>query len=362
MKRFKTGFSLAEVLLTLAIVSIIATIGFTMSRKGIEKAYNGYIYNGYNSLTIAIAEAKARGYAFDGENFGKEKAQKDVSGSGYGFCNAVEDVLTTTKPAKQTAFVGYNIANVFKQFLIGSNGIITGAVADIDVPQTGEGFELPDVDRGDDPNFDPDWWKKPNKPNPDPDTGTGTGTVIRNYNITSNATSNGISYKFELELDENGLPNAKVLKIPQFTNNNGNLIKSGDETKKCSYILVTMDVPAMKYKDSNNQFKETKSYKFMYFYETDYPLIPTKDSELTKGSELLTDVSKLAYTIDDGETGRMINGTYKPRSYYSFKEAACRVYGGIQDDKEEYLFGDDCKGFTPVLGSMLLVNPVSILH
>jgi prepilin-type N-terminal cleavage/methylation domain-containing protein len=358
MKRFKTGFSLAEVLLTLAIVSIIATIGFTMSRKGIEKAYNGYIYNGYNSLTIAIAEANARGHAFNGTNFGEEKP-KDASK--YGFCNAVEDVLRT-RPANQTAFVGYNIANVFKQFLIGSNGIITGAVADIDVPQTGEGFELPDVDRGDDPNFDPDWWKKPNKPNPDPDTGTGTGTVIRNYNITSNATSNGISYKFELELDENGLPNAKVLKIPQFTNNNGDLIQAGDETKKCSYILVTMDVPAMKYKDSNNQFKETKSYKFMYFYETDYPLIPTKDSELTKGSELLTDVSKLAYTIDDGETGRMINGTYKPRSYYSFKEAACRVYGEISYG-QHYLFGGECpQDNTPVLGSMLLVNPVSILH
>jgi prepilin-type N-terminal cleavage/methylation domain-containing protein len=353
MKRFKTGFSLAEVLLTLAIVSIIATIGFTMSRKGIEKAYNGYIYNGYNSLTIAIAEANGRGHAFNGENFSSKKDVKKDDPK-YGFCNAVEDVLRT-RPANQTAFVGYNIANVFKQFLIGSNGIITGAVADIDVPQTGEGFELPDVDRGDDPNFDPDWWKKPNKPNPDPDTGT--GTVIRNYNITSNATSNGISYKFELELDENGLPNAKVLKIPQFTNNNGNLKPSGTtETKTCSYILITMDVPAMKYKH-NGQFKETKSYKFMYFYETDYPLIPADED-----SELLTDVSKLAYTIDDGETGRMINGTYKPRSYYSFKEAACRVYGEISYG-QHYLFGGECpQDNTPVLGSMLLVNPVSILH
>lgn len=40
MKRFKSGFSLAEVLLALAIVAIIATLGFTMSRKGIEHAYN----------------------------------------------------------------------------------------------------------------------------------------------------------------------------------------------------------------------------------------------------------------------------------------------------------------------------------
>lgn len=358
MKRFKTGFSLAEVLLTLAIVSIIATIGFTMSRKGIEKAYNGYIYNGYNSLTIAIAEANARGHAFNGENFSsKEDVKKDDSD--YGFCNAVKDVLTTTKPANQTAFVGYNIANVFKQFLIGSNGIITGAGVYVEEPETDEGFELPDVDRGDD-----EQGLRPPEDGSGGDSEDASVPIINNsYTIDSNATSNGISYKFKL--DENGLPYSKNLTIPQITNNNnGNLefLPNSTETKTCSYILITMDVPAMKYKDSNNQFKETKSYEFMYFYETDYPLIPT-DSELTKGSELLTDVSKLAYTIDDGETGRMINGTYKPRSYYSFKEAACRVYGDIRYDQEKYLFGDECpQGNTPVLGSMLLVNPVSILH
>ncbi|MBO5737806.1 prepilin-type N-terminal cleavage/methylation domain-containing protein [bacterium] len=351
MKRFKTGFSLAEVLLTLAIVSIIATIGFTMSRKGIEKAYNGYIYNGYNSLTIAIAEANARGFAFNGVNLGDPEAEKQTDEK-YGFCNAVEDVLRT-RPANQTAFVGYNIANVFKQFLIGSNGIITGAVVDVDDTQADGGFELPDVDRGDDgQGIDPDWWK-PKSNDPDPDTDTDTS---KTYNIESDATSNGISYKFVLEPDPvTGLPKAKDLKIPQFTNNNGNLTKSGDETKKCSYILITMDVPAMKYKD-NGQFKETKSYKFMYFYETDYPLIPADED-----SELLTDVSKLAYTIDDGETGRMINGTYKPRSYYSFNEAACRVYGEISYG-QHYLFGKCPDDNTPVLGSMLLVNPVSILH
>lgn len=354
MKRFKTGFSLAEVLLTLAIVSIIATIGFTMSRKGIEKAYNGYIYNGYNSLTIAIAEAKARGFAFNGVNLGDPKAEKQTDDK-YGFCNAVKDVLTTTRSANQADFVGYNIANVFKQFLIGSNGIITGAGVYVEEPQTGGGSDVQGPDRDDDGQG----LRPPGDGSGDDSEDVTEPTVTDNcYTIDSNATSNGISYKFEL--DENGLPYSKNLTIPRITNNNGNLKFSPNspETKTCSYILITMDVPTMKYKDSNNQFKETKSYKFMYFYETDYPLIPADED-----SELLTDVSKLAYTIDDGETGRMINGTYKPRSYYSFNEAACRVYGNIRYDQEKYLFGNECPdGNTPVLGSMLLVNPVSILH
>ena len=40
MKILKKGFSLAELLIALAIVSIIATLGFTIAKKNVEKAYN----------------------------------------------------------------------------------------------------------------------------------------------------------------------------------------------------------------------------------------------------------------------------------------------------------------------------------
>lgn len=65
MKKFKLGFSLAEVLIALGIVSVIATIGFTATKHSIDRAYDAYIYTGYQGITTAIAEANARGNEID---------------------------------------------------------------------------------------------------------------------------------------------------------------------------------------------------------------------------------------------------------------------------------------------------------
>ncbi len=61
MKKFKTGFSLAEVLIALAIVSVIATMGFSIAKRGIERSYDMYIYTGYKSLVDAIAYVNTKG-------------------------------------------------------------------------------------------------------------------------------------------------------------------------------------------------------------------------------------------------------------------------------------------------------------
>ena len=61
MKILKTGFSLAEILLTLGIVAVIATLGFTATKKSIDNAYNLYIYTGYKGLTDAIFNANYKG-------------------------------------------------------------------------------------------------------------------------------------------------------------------------------------------------------------------------------------------------------------------------------------------------------------
>ena len=40
--KIKSGFSLAEMLIALAIIAVISTMAFTISKKGTERAYNMY--------------------------------------------------------------------------------------------------------------------------------------------------------------------------------------------------------------------------------------------------------------------------------------------------------------------------------
>ena len=46
----KKGFSLAEILIALAIVAIIAIFGFKIAEKGLERAYDMFYFTGYNGL------------------------------------------------------------------------------------------------------------------------------------------------------------------------------------------------------------------------------------------------------------------------------------------------------------------------
>ena len=57
-KLTQKGFSLAEILIALAIISVISTLGFSIAKKGIEDAYQGYFYTGYNGLYTALSIAK----------------------------------------------------------------------------------------------------------------------------------------------------------------------------------------------------------------------------------------------------------------------------------------------------------------
>ena len=57
MTKLKNAFSLAEVLIVVAIISVILVMGFSITNRGIDKAYTRYIYTGYDALTQAIREA-----------------------------------------------------------------------------------------------------------------------------------------------------------------------------------------------------------------------------------------------------------------------------------------------------------------
>lgn len=62
MKKKNTGFSLAEILIALAIISVIATACFSVAKRGIERAYDLYVYTGVKGLTDAIRYANTKKY------------------------------------------------------------------------------------------------------------------------------------------------------------------------------------------------------------------------------------------------------------------------------------------------------------
>lgn len=64
-KNIKSGFSLAEVLISVGIISVIATLGLPIAQKNIDQAYNKYVYTGAEALSLAIADAEIRGRAGD---------------------------------------------------------------------------------------------------------------------------------------------------------------------------------------------------------------------------------------------------------------------------------------------------------
>lgn len=52
--KIKNGFSLMEVMLVLGIIAVVIAMGFSISKKGMENAYNLYWYTGYKALADSI--------------------------------------------------------------------------------------------------------------------------------------------------------------------------------------------------------------------------------------------------------------------------------------------------------------------
>lgn len=61
MKLSKLGFTMAELLLCIAIIGVVSAMGMTVTKKSTEKAYNLYFYTGYVNLYNAIADAVESG-------------------------------------------------------------------------------------------------------------------------------------------------------------------------------------------------------------------------------------------------------------------------------------------------------------
>lgn len=97
MKLNKKGFSLAELLIAMGIVSVVATLGFTIAKRGIEDAYDLYVYTGYNGIATAIGHAQGRNILVtenEAEFFNDIRKTLGASGSG-GSINAPNGINYT---------------------------------------------------------------------------------------------------------------------------------------------------------------------------------------------------------------------------------------------------------------------------
>lgn len=61
MNKRKRAFSLIEVLLVMAIIAVVMAMGFSITKTGMEKAYNLYWYTGYSTLNDGTIDAVKKG-------------------------------------------------------------------------------------------------------------------------------------------------------------------------------------------------------------------------------------------------------------------------------------------------------------
>lgn len=255
----KNGFSLAEILIALAIVSIIATMAFTISKKGTERAYNMYIYTGYVGISDAITDATTHRMQLQYNNVKN--------------CDAISYIMKV-----------------------------------LSVDET---------------------------------------TIVKN-NISDRiafTTPNGISY----EIWTAG--------------------KSGDdETGNLSpYFYVAMTVPTTRISTAGTSTQICLSYAPNEEYSV---LIPFQNDEqcTTTIANIQNRMDLLPFYIDNGINGTRTTydnsetSTSEPRRYYSFKDAACTIYGDISTaSKNLDCTGVDTSNVTPQNGVLNVANPRKIL-
>lgn len=120
MKKNKSGFSLAEILIALAIISVIATACFSIAKRGIERAYDQYIYTGVQGLTEAIRYAKTQTYT--DENGGIHTV--DIINSTSNFYKHIKEALNGKETGNEAIILApNNIKYTFKKYRATDNGI-----------------------------------------------------------------------------------------------------------------------------------------------------------------------------------------------------------------------------------------------
>ena len=260
MKKFKTGFSLAELLIVLAIVSVIAIMGFSMAKRGIERAYDMYIYTGYKGLIDAIAFANT----------------KNITASN-----------------DQTEFFTELASILDAQY-------------------------------------------------------------INNENVHTIRNKNGIEYQFR-----GGLPGGQYQDfVIHFIVPRSSFIEDNAVQNRIAFLLRYYFTP-------NNLNIILPQIGQVYYPKADgsYGIAHSVSIDLPNRKDLLP------FYIDDGESGRTINGGYNSKTYYSIREAYCKstlrftTANGSLEKFPNGSFAWDCNGISgtnSINGSIQIENPRKI--
>ena len=254
MKKIKFGFSLAELLIALSIISIVSVLGITITKRSVENAYNAYYYAGYKGIYEALLSSRAE------ENI----------------------ILSGNLDNNRTAFE--TIANIFDEDTsatpITNNGILT--------------------------------------------------------NVVIQGTSNGIIYDFSYR----GL----------FSLNN----PSTGNPENYHFYNIDMTIPSVQKSTTINNTKYNivgTTTRFLFAPEYRGGLLMPIDGAIsrtdnnnrttTKTINLQERPDLLTFFIDDNTVGRVIyrlvtnpdtaeeeyKPTFTPRTFESYKDAYCRLYG-----------------------------------
>lgn len=267
MKNMKNGFSLAEVLIAVTIAAIIGTLGFTIAKKGIARAYDRYVYTGYYALDIALKDANF--FVKDGESEAMQLYECFANG------NVAADSIEDPE-AENTCYFTQRLYDVLdgydRSIPSGGNGL------EFTVPN-GIKYSITLVGLLNRPDLDPNSNPKPRN----------TYRIV--MTVPSVKTRNGSERRVCLWYVENHqyIPRAQAI--------NANVQQSIDN------FLVPYYNPA---------FCPTQEF--------------TADSFI---QDIHTRIDLLPFYIETEETGKVVNGVYVPRRFHNARQVYCTITGNI---------------------------------
>ena len=381
MKKMKSGFTLAEILLCVGIIGVVSAMGLIVSKYTTERAYNMYYYTGYMNLYNALLEAESQKEGQTNQEILDRVAKMFDSEIKTAYLNFDSGLLSMKNCL---AFISISRPSTGATSSIRRPS--TGATSSIRRPSTGSNSYGPGSTTGGIGNTPPpppgfEYGSPTRDPNPPASNNGNNVTEIKDTimtlppNNTGNTGSTGnIDWtggnKPQIGIPEKGDGNSGLLpggggSYPPFGGPGGGSggsggsdggsggsdggsggteppafddvpkpVKGGDKYIQTSngikyyynsenvnyksYICFTMEVPQAKTRTNNGKASVVLMYTKVDDISYLIPVDTMSDVKLQERRDLLP-----AY-IDDGIVGRAdAKGTVRAIAYYNYKQAYC---------------------------------------